>query len=63
MMIKPNLLFPISVMWFIFFQYFYRCCQHFEDVNGEGLLQLKHMRHDVSIGLWCLTPLSSSIFW
>ncbi|XP_052084596.1 uncharacterized protein LOC127721827 isoform X2 [Mytilus californianus] len=23
-----------------------KCCHHFEDVNGEGLLQLKYMRHD-----------------
>ncbi|XP_063437363.1 uncharacterized protein LOC134718645 isoform X2 [Mytilus trossulus] len=23
-----------------------KCCHHFENVNGEGLLQLKYMRHD-----------------
>ncbi|XP_076081658.1 uncharacterized protein LOC143052497 isoform X1 [Mytilus galloprovincialis] len=23
-----------------------KCCHHFEDVNGDGLLQLKYMRHD-----------------
>ena len=36
------------VYFFYFFHYSCRCCQHFENVNDEELLQLKHMRHDVS---------------
>ena len=46
---EPKLSTPADVKEWLTINKLVKCCQHFEDVNGEGLLQLKRMRHDAPV--------------